>query len=173
MVVGDPIINKSSTESWQFETDTGTKLELPAHKCQNVIKLSRRARNIKLRIEHVARGKDSYGPVSVKYMAADGRELLPTGQLSQHDVHGPYFLLKGSLDSSVSEEVLLNIPSEAESVAIQGLYWGDHTPNIVGDIEAEVMFEREISIEEFIASIPHDEQLFVVDSAAPPMGDEA
>lgn len=170
LVVGTPMFNQSSSPEWTFVTETGANLEFQADKYRSVLELEPRAERVELSFNHVARGEDSSGPISIKFLGEDEEELLPTGEIPQHAVHGPFKQLIGKVDELTTTLVPLTVPEGARSIVVQGIDWGGKTPNIVGDVALTTLLEKVLSVEEFLSGIPSDEQLLVVDTTAPPMG---
>lgn len=171
-VVGQPIINRESLNNWQFETETGARLEFPAYRCHEFFELDPQAELVQLTIDHVARDFRSSGPVAIKFFDEQNTELMPVGQLAQHSKFGPIILLNGAPDAYETTLVELLVPFGARYISVQGLDWSAKTAKIVGRIRLEVLRNKELTIDEFIAAIPVDEQLFVVDTTAPPIGHE-
>lgn len=97
---------------------------------------------------------------------------MPSGQLAQHPKFGPIVLLNGEVGSHHTTLVELPVPERAKYLTIEGLDWSNKTADIVGEITVEALAEREMTVDEFIAAIPADDKLYVVDTTAPPMGHE-
>lgn len=169
-IVGSPVINRENQKGWIFETDTGAKLEFPAHRFQSTFEVEPNSERVQITVNHVARGTGSSGPLVVKFLDKDGIELMPSGQLAQHSKFGPIVLLNGDVGIYQTTLVELSVPESAQYISIEGLDWSKKTADIVGNIAVDALSERELTVEEFVAAIPSDDKLYVVDTTAPPMG---
>lgn len=169
-IVGTPVVNSSHTIGWKFETDTGAKLEYPASQYHDVLEISADAKVVQLSINHIARNESSSGPLAIKFLDSNKIELMPIGELAQHPLHGSISVLNGSPDALTTSLIELTVPDAARYVSLTGLDWSHKTAHIVGNIRMETLKDRQLSIEQFVASIPTCEQLYVVDTTAPPMG---
>lgn len=171
-IVGSPVVNREDHKGWNFETDTGAKLEFPAHRFHSTYDIEPQAERIQITIDHVARGTRSSGPLAVKFLDTERIELMPSGQLAQHSKFGPIVLLNGDVDAYQTTIVDMTVPERARYLSIEGLDWSEKTADIVGNMTVEAIAERDLTVEEFIATVPSDDKLYVVDTTAPPMGHE-
>lgn len=169
-IVGKPVVNSSHASGWNFETDTGAKLEYPASRYHQVLTISPDAMAIQLSVNHIARNQSSSGPLAIKFLDSDSKELMPTGQLAQHPKHGSISVLQGPQDALTTTLIDLAVPETARYISLTGLEWSNKTARIVGNVHMESLEERQLSVEQFVAAIPSNERLFVVDTTAPPMG---
>lgn len=169
-VIGAPVVNSTRATSWKFETETGAKLEYPAWRYHDVLEISPGTKTIRLSVNHIARNERSAGPLAIKFLDSDSNELMPIGELAQHPIHGSISVLNGAPDAFTTTHIELSIPDSARYVSFTGLDWANKTPHIVGGIRLEAIEDKQLSIEQFIASIPLSEQLYVVDTTAPPVG---
>lgn len=169
-IVASPVINRSSQPNWSFETPTGAALEHRASAIDLDLPIPPGSRRFELSIEHVARDEDSSGPISVTLRDADGIELLPIPSLPQHRTLGPIVQLSGNVGERKTKLLKLEVPSRAATVHLRGADWGDKTAHISGTPKLTPIDADEVSVEAFVASIPRDEELIVIDTTAPPMG---
>lgn len=169
-LVGDPVVNRSTDSSWVFTTPTGASLTHSARALDRVLQLPASDTRVEIRIEHVAERDASSGPVSITLLDRNGAEMLPLPTLQQHPHHGPIALLKGEPGKHVTTLVAFDVPFGAAAVRVRGVDWGAKTASVTGDITMLGTQRAESTIEEFIASIPHDDKLIVIDTTAPPMG---
>ena len=169
-IIADPVINRSSDPRWVFETATGDRLQHSAALLDRTLQIPSGSSRVELRIDHVARGKSSSGPVAVTIFDHFGVEMLPLPGLQQHPLHGPIAVLRGEPDAYVTTLVEFDVPRGAASVRVRGIEWGDGTARVSGEVSLLGTGERGISVEDFVASIPPHDRLIVIDTTAPPMG---
>lgn len=170
VIVGAPVVNKSSDTSWVFETVTGAKLQHSAAYLDRQLDIPEDASAVEIRIEHVARQEPSSGPVAIAALNSRGDELPPIPALQQHPDLGGVVLLRGEVDEHKTTLTSFPVPRGANRIRLRGVEWGPKTAFISGEPSLVAIHDRSRSIEDFVAAVPRDEQLVIIDTTAPPMG---
>lgn len=171
-IVGSPIVNRSSDKNWIFETPTGARLQQSAAMLDRQLEIPADATTVEVCINNVAVGSPSSGPVRISVQDAAGDELLPLPELQQHPDLGPIVNLRGEIGEHATTLISFSVPRNAVCVRLRGVDWDEKTAQISGEPTLRSTSRSALSIDRFIGGIPHDEQLIVIDTTAPPMGHE-
>jgi|GEM_PF-1377072 len=121
-------------------------------------------------------GVESRTPVSVELRDELGNILLPPPNLGvSSSTIGSYFYVSASSEST--EEVTerqFSFGEETREIVIRGNTWNDKGLRIKGapKVEWKRSAESLWFLEEFLDSIDADEPLWIVDTTAPPVGDD-
>lgn len=128
------------------------------------------ASTIQVAVDHIAAGEQSSNPIIVRLRDANGDELMPPSKLAQHPEHGAYFPLNGGKGKLETTEIVVDIPHSAVSIELEGLDWGKKSAVICGVPTLTPKKSVDDEIQDFLEQIPAGDQLFIIDTTAPPLG---
>lgn len=169
-IIDDLIINTDQAEP-VLETSLGTTVKVQANHFKQRIALNG-TQCVTLSVRTQGSPKGGSAPLRVAQHDSDGNELMPISSLQQNENIGPILLLKTKPDQHSNEKFSFTVDNRASSIEITGVDWGEKTPYIVGPIEAVEQSTTDQNPREFIANVPSDTPLYLIDTTAPPLGHE-
>ena len=167
-VIDDIIVNAEQALP-TLQTALGTLIGLKATAFRQTIDVPD-GKNVNIAVH--ARGSAAGGkaPLKIVQKNSANEELAPISTLPQNVNIGPMLLLDTKPGQFLTQKFSFTVDRKASSIEISGVDWGNKTPEILGPIEVMGDEEPEISPEEFLANIPLEQPLYVIDTTAPPLG---
>ncbi len=167
-VIDDIIVN-TEQEAPRLHTALGSLIRMKADVFRQTLDVSD-YKNISIAVH--ARGSAAGGkaPLRIVQRNSENEELMPISSLPQNERIGAMLLLDTKPEEFVTQKFSFAVDSSAATLDIVGVDWGNKTPEIVGPIEVIGNEEPEISPDEFLANIPPEQPLYVIDTTAPPLG---
>ena len=173
---GQVVFNSESSSESVLTTPSGNDVALhpPAYKV--VLNPPEGATSVNVEVHGLAGdGVESRTPVSVELRDKSGNVLLPPTNLGISPAIGGYFYVSVS-DKNIAEVTERNFSFGAETheIVIRGNKWNDKGLLLVGAPKVEWRRSAESlwHLEEFLDSIKADDPLWIVDTTAPPVGDD-
>lgn len=124
-------------------------------------------------INHIAQEVASSSPIQVTFLDKDEQLITPIGDSKQNPKLGPIFVLEGAAETRTSTEIELEVPRGAAWLKLKGQDWGSKTALISGAVKVEQLTSNDDrTLRDFVASIPVDAPLLIIDTTAPPLGHE-
>lgn len=168
VLVGDISVlnlNKADEDTWRGPNPT-----YPAKNLRMKRQVPQKAATARISVTHTAIGNRSSNPIVIRLLDKNGEELMPSSNLPQHAQHGAFFLLDGESEKEETTEISVALPPSAKEIELKGLDWGPKSATIHGI--PEFSFSQSIAqdIQDFLNEIPKGDQLFIIDTTAPPLG---
>lgn len=169
-IVGEVVSNVAGAESMVSSMDSGVLVTYPSSSLRVDRELPEKARRVQVVFTHKAGQEKSSAPVRLSFRDAEGNPLPPITELAQNPNIGPFLPLTGEPGVETQTSQVLEIPTKAASLHLEGVDWGKKTPELTAPVELIFPEEDSLSIAEFIDSVPLDEPLIIIDTTAPPLG---
>ena len=172
-LVGQPAVNIPGTTEQTSRLPSGTPICLPSEYLNTIVEVPASARHLEATFGYSAPAGTPRVPVTVNFLDAAGAILPPPEGLLISEAIGTYIYLDPS-DSNSRLSVSLTVPKEVKSIQFVGTKWGSAklTLQAEPDVEWNKIPSPLDDVRDFIRAIPADTRLWVVDTTAPPIGDE-
>ena len=173
---GQMVFNSESSSESVLTTPCGNDVELPPVAYKAVLNPPEGVTTVNVEMQGlVGEGVESRTPVSVELRDKSGNVLLPPTSLGISPVIGGYFYVSAS-GKNIPEvtEREFSFDEETHEILIRGNKWNDKGLLLVGPPKVEWRRSAESLwyLEEFLDSIEDHEPLWIVDTTAPPVGDD-
>src|SRR5699024_3529012 len=159
-----------------FRSDSGKQLAWPADWYSESIRIptSASSMDVSLLVEATT-DCDAKSPLSFEFLNAEGQLILPSGEMAVSLKHGTFVYLEAHEGEQQRNDLSVDLPPEARSAHISGIAWNARTARICE--HPEVSFRYSNSIQAVVRHLSdvraaEAESLYVIDSTAPPLGDE-
>lgn len=172
---GPPIINFQGCPNATLTTPLGKHIDVPVEAFQSEIECPDDANSVdllfRLSADKTTGGKN---PLSIRLLAHDGSELLPPDSLGISESVGSYtYLSVPEGQSSAEKSISLPLDPNVAKIAMSGNPW--NAPEVKLSSPPEISWNKGDtihSLEDFLREIPTSATFIVVDTTAPPMGDD-
>lgn len=169
-IIGELVYNVAGSESMVSSMDSGVSVSYPSSSLQIDRELPEGTRRVEIIFTHKAVFENSSAPVRMSFRDVEGKPLPPIPELSQNPQIGPFIPLIGEIGVEKQTSQIIEVPSRASSLHLEGVDWGKKTPELTAPVELRFPDEEQLSLTDFIKSIPLDEPLIIIDTTAPPLG---
>lgn len=173
-LLGNPVVTPVGGAISPDQPTSSVRLFLPAPDFLMELPVPDGATNLDLKLTFEAPPGSPQAPISIHMLSDDGQICLPAEGLGINQTIGPYaYLTPGDDADEHSAEISINVEASSKTVRLQGHKWGKSDlrigTNPVLTWTSQPPLQR---AREFIAGIPDESTLWVVDTTAPPLGDE-
>lgn len=152
------------------ETINGTPIPVRSSQYQVIRELSPSSGSVKASLAISAGEELGTCPLAIRFLDADGLEILGNGDLPQNPRFGSFVPLDPDASGVKNVEVEFSIPGGAVEVEFRGIDWGAKSCIVHGSptvIESDGGSEL---LNSFIRSARELEAIYVIDTTAPPLG---
>lgn len=168
-VIGEVISNVAGGALMTAKSTSGADIAYPSSSLKIDREIPAGVNRVEVVFSHKAVEEKSSAPVLMSFKDAEGKPLPPIAELAQSPALGPFVPLNGEKGVEEQTSQVLEIPQQAASLHLEGVDWGKKTPVITAPVE--LLFPTdELTVTQFIQSIPNDEPLIIIDTTAPPLG---
>ncbi|MGY5318968.1 hypothetical protein ACXA45_06980 [Neomicrococcus lactis] len=167
----DVIVVRRGTDQYPTALPSGSTLSIPIAEFSQEIDVPESNTSLLVSGRAFLPKEKSTALLTVAFLDNAGRKMLPPGELPQNPNHGPFYQIKGE-PGYVDFEFPVAPRTGVDKVHIQGVVWGDTEVMISGPLTATEITADRADVEGFLSEIPEDEPLIVIDTTAPPMGDD-
>ncbi|WP_222149224.1 hypothetical protein, partial [Micrococcus luteus] len=111
--------------------------------------------------------------LTVGFLDEAGHLLPGPSALSQNPTFGPFVQLRGDAAGTLETPFHITVPPHARWIRLQGRRdWGNADVMMHAQIDLAEVRSSTAEIDAFLAEIPEDDTLLVIDTTAPPLGHE-
>ncbi|GAA2551275.1 hypothetical protein HD598_000875 [Neomicrococcus aestuarii] len=170
-ILEDVIVVRQGIDPYPVQLPSGSTLPIHIRDFSQSLEIADSMKSVTISGQASLPSSKSTALLTVAFVDREGRKMLPPGHLPQNPVHGPFFQIKG--DAGVVEFEFNVVPRpNVSSIEIKGVEWGDPEVTINGPLDVTPITSDFVDIDGFLSDIPEGEPLIVIDTTAPPMGDD-
>lgn len=167
----DVIVVRHGIDSYPAALPSGNVIPIPIAEFSQKISIPSDSSEISISGSAKLPGDKSSALLKVAFLDENREKMMPPGHLPQNPVHGPFFQIKGE-QGPVEFEFTVMPPLGARNIHVSGASWGDTEVTVSGPLTASPVTSGQVDIQGFLNDIPDGAPLIVIDTTAPPMGDD-